>query len=894
MEERETLRCLPDDLEQHGEKPSLLVPHGDEVRAISYRQLADESRDVARAALALGIERGDHVALLAGAGPAWITVCLGLLRAGAVPVPLDTQIEDETLERVLHDANVEVVLVDEAQHARLEEIGVEVQGLRIDDRSSWPRALEGREPKSDADLPEAPSADDVALLFFTSGTTGPPKGVPLRQRHLRFQVDAVEGTDVLSSDDRLLLPLPLHHVYPLVIGVLVPLSLGASIVLPESLSGADFLRAVERTGATIIIGVPRLYAGLRDSLEARSRSAPWPVRLGVRGVIGATTRLRSTTGLNVGRVLLKPLRRRLGQELRVLASGGSPLDPDLGRFLQGLGFDVVIGYGLTETAPLLTINPPGTRRMASVGPPLPDVDLRIDPDAAEGEGDVGEILARGPGVFSGYLNLEDETRESFTDDGWYRTGDLGWFDDDGYLYVQGRKSTMIVTASGENLRTEALEESYAEHDSIAEIGVLQVDTQLAAVVRPEPSEVNDASESVDEAVATALDEASRSMPSYQRLDTHRVTSKPLERTRLGKIRRHKLRERFEALGEDGDEAAHPIAVEDMSARDRELLRDDTTRRVWDLLARRFPDQPLEPDSDVRMQLGIDSLGWLDLSMDIARETGVELREEQITRIDTMRDLLETVGESRRSDGEPDVPLDEPESVLTDEQQRWLERPTAARRRAARLAWGSNRLAMRAAFRVRGTGTDALEEAQDDAPLVFAPNHTSFLDPFVVGATLPPDVLPHTHWGGWTGYTLRNRVFRAVSRLVGVVPVDPDRAMISSLAFGVAALQRDRNLVWFPEGERSRDGELGRLQPGIGVLLETVDDARVVPVAIDGGFEAWPSHHRWPRPRRIRVRYGEPLSAEELERRGEGDSRRDRIVDGLGKVMAEMVRGSPDQ
>ena len=890
MEERETLRCLPDDLEQHGEKPALLVPHGDDVHAISYRQLADESCEVARAALALGIERGDHVALLAAAGPAWITVCLGLLRAGAVPVPLDTQIENETLERVLHDANVEVVLVDEAQHARLEEIGVEVQGLRIDDRSSWPRALEGRAPKSDSDLPEAPSADDVALLFFTSGTTGPPKGVPLRQRHLRFQVDAVEGTDVLFSDDRLLLPLPLHHVYPLVIGVLVPLSLGASIVLPESLSGGDFLRAVERTGATIIIGVPRLYSGLRESLEARIRSAPWPARLGLRAVIGATTRLRATTGLNAGRVLLKPLRRRLGEELRVLASGGSPLDPDLGRFLQGLGFDVAIGYGLTETAPLLTINPPGTRRMASVGPPLPEVDLRIDPDAAEGEGDVGEILARGPGVFSGYLNLEDETRESFTDDGWVRTGDLGRFDDDGYLYVKGRKSTMIVTASGENLRTEALEESYAEHDSIAEIGVLQVDTQLAAVVRPEPSAVDDSSESVEDAVATALDEASRSMPSYQRLDTHRVTSKPLERTRLGKIRRHKLRERFEALGEDGDEAAHPIAVADMSARDRELLRDDTTRGVWDLLARRFPDQPLEPDSDVRMQLGIDSLGWLDLSMDIARETGVELREEQIARIDTVRDLLEIADESHRSDGDPDVPLDEPESVLTDEQQRWLERPTAARRRAARVAWGSNRLAMRAAFRVRASGTDQLE----GAPLVFAPNHTSFLDPFVVGATLPADLLARTHWGGWTGFTLRNRLFRAVSRLVGVVPVDPERSMISSLAFAVAALRRDRHLVWFPEGERSRDGELRRIRPGIGALLETVDAARVVPVAIDGAFEAWPPHHRWPRPRRIAVTYGEPVSAQELERHGAGDNRRDRIVDGLGRMMAEMVRGSRDQ
>ena len=877
MGDRGTLRCLPEDLSTHGDRPALLELHDDEVRETSYERLADESRDVARAVVALGIERGEHVALLAEASADWITVCLGLLRRGAVPVPIDTQFEDESLERVLSDADVGVVLTDESRRPRLDEIGFDGRVLRIDDRDSWGDAA----ASPDTELPDPPRADDVALLFFTSGTTGPPKGVPLHHRNLSFQADAIEGSDVLSPDDRILLPLPLHHVYPLVVGVLVPLSLGLTIVLPESLAGGKFLRALERTGATIIVGVPRLYEGLRDSLETRVRSVPWPLGPGLRGVIAATTWLRSRTGIDAGRVLLKPLRRRLGPELRVLASGGSPLDPDLARFLNGLGFDVAIGYGLTETAPLLTINPPGSRRVASVGKPLPEVDVRIDTDAGEDD-EAGEILVRGPGVFSGYLDRERETDEVFTEDGWYRTGDLGALDDDGYLYVRGRKSTMIVTASGENLRTEALEEAYAEHPQIAEIGILQVDDELVAVVRPEPSEMDEGS--VEDAVAAALDEASGSMPSYQHLGAHRITSKPLERTRLGKIQRHELRERYRALGRDeGEEDASPVAIDDMSVSDRELLRDDTARQVWDMLARRHSDQPLRPDSHMRTELGVDSLGWLDLSMDIAHETGLELEEEQIADIETVRDLLEVASESRRSDGDPNAPLEDPESVLTDEQERWLRRPSSTQRRAARIAWGANRLMMRLAFRVRADGTEQIE----GGPFVIAPNHTSFLDPFAVGATLPPAILADTHWGGWTGYTLRNRVFRAVSRLVGVVPVDPERAMISSLAFGAAALREGRHLVWFPEGERSRDGRLQELRPGIGAILEAIEGVRVVPVAIDGAFEAWPRGRSWPRPRRIEVRYGAPVSANELEERGEGDSRRDRIVDGLARVMTEL-------
>jgi long-chain acyl-CoA synthetase len=191
--------------------------------------------------------------------------------------------------------------------------------------------------------------------------------------------------------------------------------------------------------------------------------------------------------------------------------------------------------------------------------------------------------------------------------------------------------------------------------------------------------------------------------------------------------------------------------------------------------------------------------------------------------------------------------------------------------------------MRVAFRARARG----KTPPASGPLLITPNHTSFLDPFVLAATLPPEVRLQTFWGGWTGWAYRNAVFRGFSRLGRVIPIDPRRTMVSSLAFAKAALDRERILVWFPEGERSRDGELLPLRPGIGMLLEHASDVTVLPVAITGAFEAWPRGTRLPRPRRITVRYGEGVSVEALRDRGSGDSDRDRILDGLRSAMLDL-------
>jgi long-chain acyl-CoA synthetase len=229
-----------------------------------------------------------------------------------------------------------------------------------------------------------------------------------------------------------------------------------------------------------------------------------------------------------------------------------------------------------------------------------------------------------------------------TKDGWFRTRDLGHFDEDGYLYVTGRASTLIVTEGGKNIQPEEVEEAYLGNPIIREIGVLQRDGRLVAVIVPDLDEIRRRVAEIDRSIRQAVEEVSDHLPSYQRISEYAITHLPLERTQLGKIRRHLLEERFDVAkrGAEGvSEAVGPISIEEMLEADRTLLENPAAREVWELLAKRYSDQLLTPDTSPQLDLGIDSLGWMDLTLEIDQSASVELSEEAIGRIYTVRELL---------------------------------------------------------------------------------------------------------------------------------------------------------------------------------------------------------------------------------------------------------------
>ena len=884
----ETLGSVIDGLSAHGGRPALVAFGEEGVETLSYRELAGRVGFLARGLRGVGVKRGDHVAIVCGNRPEWIAACLAVISAGAVVVPVDAQIGDDALGHVLVDSGAGHVFATADQAERLENLRDVASSKLIlldvgeEDGRSW-RCLPA---DGDVDLPGL-RAGDGAALFYTSGTTGAPKGVPLSHANLAFQIDSLLGADLVSEEDRVLLPLPLHHVYPFVMGMLTPLAAGLPIILPQSMTGPQLVRALREGEATLIVGVPRLYGALYSGIEERIGSGGRLAAALFRNGVDLFAGVRRLTGLNVGRIALRPLRRRFGPRLGVLASGGAALDPDLARKLEGIGWRVAIGYGLTETSPLLTLNPPDGAKLGSVGRPVPGVEITIDPSAVPEEGGrsrtsdmEGEILTRGPNVFSGYRNRPEESGKVF-DHGWFRTGDLGYFDDDGYLYVTGRVSTLIVTPGGKNVQPEAVEGVYLEDHLIREVGVLQRDDRLVAVIVPETGEVPQG-EGMKATMRRAIEECSQRLPSYQRISDYAISREPLEYTRLGKLRRHVLAERYDLArsgAENRDEmTVGPVELEEMSEEDRALLQDPAARGVWALLSDRFPDKRLAPETSPQLDLDIDSLGWVNLTLEIGERTGVELREEAIGRISTVRDLLREVSSAAGGPTYRTSPLERPEEVLDDRQLRWL-RPLGL---AASVVAGGmfllNQAIMRGLFRLRAEG---LENLPDGGQFIIAPNHVSYLDAFVVAAALPQDVLRRTYWAGWTGAAFGNPLTRLVSRLAQVIPVDPERAGLSSLAFGAAVLARGRNLVWFAEGERSLTGSLQPFKPGVGMLLDHYP-VPVVPVFVRGTYEAMPRGRFLRRLENVTVTFGIPFDPRDPE--GEAGTR-EQVVEALrGRVL----------
>lgn len=893
----DTLQEMIDHFPDAGEKPFLIKLEKEDRQTYTYADLSRNVRSLTNGLIRRGIQAGDVIGLFAPIDFAWTVVCLGALRAGAVVMPLDLQLEKETLKGIIEDSNPCCFFTDTGHAGRLRQIlSKEIPMYLLDAADSngenWERLLSDRDQS-----PAGISADDGAALFYTSGTTGPPKGVPLTHGNLVFQMEAVRQTRVVRDDDRALLPLPPHHVYPFVIGILVPLSLGITVVLPHTLTGPQMVRALQEGKVTVLFGVPRLYDALFTGIESRLASSATSRQAFEKGLKADIT-IRRKIGWSPGKWLLRPIRRRFAPKLRIMASGGAPLSPDLALKLEALGWQVAIGYGLTETAPLLTIKLPDDPHHRSVGRPVKGVEIRIDPEALPEQTEEqkrrgeGEILAKGPNVFSGYHNLPDKTKKVFTPDGWFRTGDLGYLDEERYLYVTGRVSTLIVTKGGENIQPDTIEKHLEGHPLIREAGVLQLDDgTLAAALVPELKKIRaEGFQDVNQAIQQAVHERSRELPSYQHVNDFALTRTPLPRTRLGKIRRHLLAEIFvnAKAGQDAEEKgpAHPVDISEMSSRDRILLENSAASTVWNWLANRYGNQHLSPDTSPEMDLGIDSMEWLNITLEIRRLTGIELEEEVINEIATVRDLLEYAADKAAA-GEKAVssesPLEEPEKMLSDSQMHWFEPLNFFEYYLARGLFGLNRLLIRRIFRLRVEG---LENMPDQGPFILTPNHVSYLDAFVVAGALGFHRLRDVFWAGFTGAVFRNTLFRYIGRLSRAVPVDPEKGAISSMAFGAEVLHRKKGLIWFPEGMRSPTGRLQPFKTGVGVLLEHYP-VPVIPAFIRGTEKILPPGNTVPRPGRMAITFGEPLAPEELAREGKGEEKKDKITSALHDEVAKL-------
>ena len=530
--------------------------------AVTYGDLWRRASRVAGGLGERGIATGDRIAILSESRPEWAICLLAGWLAGAVVVPLDYMLEEGELLKILDNSRPTALFTSEKFQAVAQSLCRRTPSLKslflINGRDPNQLAttigeLESAAPVSD----RHPSPGETAMVVYTSGTMGQPKGVITTFGALSFQLSALQDRFHLTTEDRFLSILPLNHLLELTVVLLGALHVGASIVYAHSLYPADVLRVLRNDRVTIIVGVPIFFRALRNNLIGRVANLPLPARMMFRS---ALLLARYLPVLQMRRLLFLPLHRHLGGTLRFCASGGAYLEPSLVRFFDRLGIPLLQGYGLTETGPVISVNGLGMNRAGSVGKPLAGVDVRID--RAGGNGD-GEILTRGPHIMTGYYEDAAQTQSVIDEAGWFHTGDIGELDLDGYLYVTGRRKNIIVLDSGKNVQPEEVEEIILACPIVRECcvigrparhGSFERTEEVCAVVVPTDQfiamhEGDDGA--LQDEVESAVMKQVRSLAAFKRPIAVVTSLAELPKSPIQKIRRNDVRELF------GGDRYHP-------------------------------------------------------------------------------------------------------------------------------------------------------------------------------------------------------------------------------------------------------------------------------------------------------------------------------------------------
>jgi long-chain acyl-CoA synthetase len=803
----------------HARGNFLVYDDGFRSRGHSYAEVARAARGFAARLHELGVQRGDAVVFWSENRPEWIVAFWGCLLVGAVVVPIDYRASPDFLARVARIVKARLLVVgQDVPPLSDSRVSIDAPVWKLHDLD-W----------SDGVPPDvAIGRDDVAEIIFTSGATAEPKGVVITHRNVLANIVPVEREIAKYkryarpfSPLRFLNLLPLSHMFGQAMATFIPPVLDGEVIFIRGYNPVDIVEQIRRRRVSVLVSVPKILDVLREHVTRIDES-----------VRAFRERGQTTTAAHVARRwwTYRRVHRLFGLKFWAFIVGAAPLDTDLEKFWGELGFAVVQGYGLTETAPIVTLNHPFSTRKGSVGKPIAGVEMKIAAD--------GEILVRGENVTKGYFNAEQETAEAF-EDGWFHTGDIGELAPDGQLYIRGRKKEMIVTPEGLNVFPEDVEKILLQLAGVRDAAV--VGAPIGSEERVHAVLVLDTNAGPD-AADRIVREANSRLQDHQKIRRGLVWPEPeLPRTEgTRKLKRAAIREWV------------------LSGGAPRLVRQGIDQ--LEALLERYAGRGGISANTTIEELGLSSLDRVELM--VALEDAFQTRVDE-TAFAGARDLkeLRALVEQAPGDASAAEPVDFPAWNRS-----W---PARAIRRASLPTWI---LPLARAFAwLRVDGRDNL--ASIDAPVIFAANHQSHMDAPVILAALPA--------------RLRYRVAIAMAKEFFKAHFYPDEYgrlawLTNSLSYYLATLffnafplpQREAgarqtlryiaevledgfSVLIFPEGRRTTTGEIDRFRPGIGMIASRLE-VPVVPVRIEGLDKVLHPSARMATPGRVRVAFGAPM------------------------------------
>ena len=798
--------------------PSVVFISPDEKPAISFKDIKISYNELLqKIEFVSGMfndTKDERVAIFAPNSPEWIYPFFACWRNGATPVPVDFMASADEVVHILSDCTPKVVFYSSET--------VKILTAAVEKLSYKPRLIDIGEIKYNIAgiTPGIFAFEDMsatAVIIYTSGTTGSPKGVMLSFDNVIANIEAVvHHIPIYTAERSVLLLLPLHHIFPLLGALIAPLYAHGMVAMSPSLASNEIIQTLSDNRVAIIIGVPRLYAAIRkgimDQIEKKAAA---------KKLFALAKKINSPA---FSKKIFAKVHKRFGGNITYMVCGGAKLDEDVAADYKALGFEMLEGFGMTEAAPMITFTRPGRWKIGSAGELMPGMEV---------ESRNGEIVARGRNIMKGYFNRPEETAEVIKD-GWLHTGDLGYIDKEGYIHITGRKKEIIVLSNGKNINPAEIEKKLLSISPlVAEAGVFMKKDKLYAAVFPDKKMTHELNiKNLDEELRwNVIDAYNKTASSSKQISKFFIVDEELPKTRLGKIQRFLLEKAAEKTSGPAIKYEEPEFEEYFVIRD--YLKENKKMEVG-------------PGDHLQLDLGLDSLDKVSFQTFLESTFGIELHEDTFLHHPTVEKISRYMKETKKKFSIEAVKWAE---ILKEKADLTLPKNMFTQN----LIKNTARFGMKIYFRVKVEG----RENVPDGPVIFAPNHQSFLDGLFVSMFLNNKTMRNTYFYAKEKH-VRNKFVRMFAVRNNVIVMDINKDLKESLQKLAEVLRKGKNIMIFPEGTRSRDGKLGNFKKAFAILSRELN-VPVLPVSIKGAFEALPSGSHIPRPfRKIKVKFNKPV------------------------------------